>query len=70
MAAAAAVCLHRGVSGGRRAARAVLPPCAATVAMKTLAAAAIAGAQTAINNKLKAAEAMATEMVMAMSIKM
>jgi hypothetical protein len=48
----------------------VLPPRAATVATKTLAVAAIAGAQTAINNKLKASEATTTKMVMATSIKM
>jgi hypothetical protein len=46
-----------------------MPPRAATVAMKTLVATAIAGAQTAINNKLKAAEATATKMVMGTSIK-
>ncbi len=49
---------------------AVLPPRAATVATKTLAATATAGAQTAINNKLKGAEATATKMMMATSIKM
>ncbi len=70
LAAAAAVCQHHGVSGGRKATRAVLLPRVATVATKTLAATAIAGAQTAINNKLKAAEATATKMAMAMLIKM
>ena len=40
---------------------AVLPPLAATVAMKTPAAKAMAGAQTTINNQLKAAKSMAME---------
>ena len=42
----------------------VLPSRAAVVAMKTLTATAMAGAQTTINNQLKAAMAMATETVM------
>jgi hypothetical protein len=42
------------------AATAVLPPHTITVAMKTTAATAMAGEQTAINNQLKAATATAT----------
>ncbi len=41
---------------------AVLPPGATAVATKTPAATAMAGAQTTINNQLKAATATATEM--------
>jgi hypothetical protein len=54
---------HRGVSGSSRAAGAVLPPRAATVATKTLATTAMGGALPTINNQLKAAAAMATETV-------
>ncbi len=59
--AAAEVWRHHSVSGGSRAAGAVLPPCAATVATKTLAATAMAGALPTINNQLNAAAAMAME---------
>ena len=46
------------------AATAVLPTCAAAVAIKTPATTAMAGAQTTINNQLKAATATATETTM------
>ena len=54
------------------AATAVLPPRAATVAMKTLAATMMAGSQTTINNQLKSAMATATEtkMMTATTMKM
>ncbi len=61
LAAAAEVWRHRSVSGGSRAAGAALPPRAATVATKTPAATAMAGAIPTINNQLKAAAAMAME---------
>jgi hypothetical protein len=44
------------------AATAVLPPRAAAVVMKTLAVTTMVGAQTTINNQIKAATEMATEM--------
>jgi hypothetical protein len=56
------VCRHCSVSGGSRLAGAALPPCA-TVATKTPAATAMAGALPTINNQLKAAVAMAMEMM-------
>jgi hypothetical protein len=62
LAAAAEVWRHCSVSGGSRAAGAALPPRAATVAMKTPAATAMAGALSTINNQLNAAAAMAMEM--------
>ena len=73
---AVAACWQRGGGGGGKhrissvmvvgmakaaAATAVLPPCAAAVALKTPTATVIAGAQTTINNQLKAATAMATK---------
>jgi hypothetical protein len=58
---AAAVWRHCGVSGGSSAAGAVLLLHAATVVTKIPAATAKMGAQTTINNQLKAAEATATE---------
>ncbi len=60
---------HRSISGGRRAARAALPPRAATVATKTLAATAMAGALPTINNQLKAAAAMVMETTTTMTHK-
>ncbi len=62
MAAAAEVWRHRSVSGGSKAAGAALPPRAVTVATKTPAATAMAGALPTINNQLKAAAAIAMEM--------
>ncbi len=59
---------HRGISGGSRAAGAALPPCTATVATKTPAATAMAGALPTINNQLKAAAAIATETVTSRTI--
>ncbi len=59
--AAGAVWCHRRISGGSRVAGATLPPRAAKVVTKTPAATAMVGAQTTINNPLKAAEAMAME---------
>jgi hypothetical protein len=73
MVAVAAVwkhCSGSGGNGGSRAAEAVLLLCAATVATKTPAATAMEGAQTTINNPLKAVEATATEMATMMTIKM
>ncbi len=61
MAAAVEVWRRCSISGGSRAAGAVLPPRAATVATKTLVATGIAGALPTINNQLKAAAAMAME---------
>jgi hypothetical protein len=52
---------HCSVSGGSRSAGAALPPRTTTVAMKTPAATAMAGALPTINNQLKAAAAMAME---------
>jgi hypothetical protein len=74
----AAVCLvaatvvwqHRGVSGSSSAAGAALPPRAVTVATKTMATIAMAGAQTTINNQLKVAASLATEMATRTTIKM
>ncbi len=57
---AAEVWRHRSISGGSRAAGAVLPR-AATVATKTPVATAMAGALPTINNQLYAAGAMAIE---------
>ncbi len=59
---------HCGVSGGSRAAGAALPPRAATVAMKTPTATAMAGALPTINNQLKAAAAMVIEMATSTTI--
>jgi hypothetical protein len=56
--AAAAVWRHHGVSS---VAGAALPPRATAVAMKTPVATAMAGAQTTINNQLKAAAATAMD---------
>jgi hypothetical protein len=73
MAAAVAVWPHHNISSGSsdsRAAGAALLLCAATVATKTLAATAMAGAQTTINNPLKATDATATEMATTTTIKM
>ncbi len=61
LAAAAEVCWHCSISGGSRAAGAVLPPRTVTVATKTPAAIAMVGALPTINNQLKAAAAMAME---------
>ncbi len=58
-----------GASGNSRAAGATLLPCAATVATKTPTATAIVGAQTTINNPLKAAEATAMETVTTRTVK-
>jgi hypothetical protein len=52
---------HCSVSGGSRSAGATLPLRAATVATKTPAATAMAGALPTINNQLKAAAAIAME---------
>ena len=49
---------------------AVLPPCAAAVAMKTPAVTAMVGAQTTINNRLNALTASATEMATTMTMEM
>jgi hypothetical protein len=49
-----------GATAAATATAAALPPRAAAVAMKTPAATVMAGAQTTINNQLKAAGAMAT----------
>jgi hypothetical protein len=62
LAPAAEVWWHRSISSGSRAAGAALPPRAVTVATKTPAATAMAGALPTINNQLKAAAAMAMEM--------
>jgi hypothetical protein len=59
---------HRVVSGSSRAAGAALPLCAAMVATKTPATIAMAGALPTINNQLKVAVAMATEMVTSTTI--
>jgi hypothetical protein len=61
LAAAVEVWRHCSVSGGSRAAGAALPSRTATVATKTLAATAMAGALPTINNQLNAAAAMAME---------
>jgi hypothetical protein len=61
LAAAAEVWRHHSVSSGSRVVGAALLPCAATVAMKTPAVTAMAGALPTINNQLKAAVAMAME---------
>ena len=50
------------------AAVAVLPPCTAAVAMKTPEATAMVGAQTTINNQLKALTATTTEMASTMTM--
>jgi hypothetical protein len=68
--AAAEVWRHHSVSGGSRVAGAALPPHAATVATKTPAATAMAGALPTINNQLKAAAAMAMETMTTMTHKM
>jgi hypothetical protein len=60
-AAAVEVWWHRSVSGGSRAVGAALPLRTATVATKTPAATAMAGALPTINNQVKAAAAMAME---------
>jgi hypothetical protein len=60
MAAAVAVRRHCGISGSSRAAGAALLQCTAMVGTKTPMAKAMVGAQTTINNPLKAAEAMGT----------
>jgi hypothetical protein len=70
LAAAAEVWRHRSISDGSRAAGAALPLRATTVATKTLAATAIAGALPTINNQLKAAVAMAMEMTTTTTHKM
>jgi hypothetical protein len=67
LAAAAEVWWRCSVSGGSREAGAALPPHAATVATKTPAATAMAGALPTINNQLKAAAAMAMEMMTTMT---
>jgi hypothetical protein len=59
--AAVKVWQHRSVSDGSRAVGAALLPRAATVATKTPAATAMAGALPTINNQLNAAAAMAME---------
>ncbi len=77
VAAAAAACWQRSSGGGQHIdnatvvgmataaiATAVLPPRAATVAMKIPEVTALAGAQTTINNQLKAEMVMATAMAM------
>ncbi len=61
MAAAAEVWWHHSISSGSRVAEAALPLRAATVATKTPAATAMAGALPTINNQLNAAAAMAME---------
>jgi hypothetical protein len=61
LAAAAEVWRHHSISGGSRAAGAVLPPRAATVVTKTPEATAIVELLPTINNQLKAAAAMAME---------
>ncbi len=61
MAAVAEVWRLRSVSGGSIAGGAALPPRAATVATKTPAKTAMAGALPTINNQLKVAAAMAIE---------
>jgi hypothetical protein len=61
LAAAAEVWRHHSVSGSSRAAGAVLPPRAATVATKSPAATAMAGALPTIKNQLNEAAAMAME---------
>ncbi len=70
LAAAAEVRWHRSVSGDSRAVGAALPPRAATVATKTPAAIAMAGALPTINNQLKAVVAMAMEMTTTTTNKM
>jgi hypothetical protein len=69
LAAATAVWWHCGISGDSRAVGAVLPLHTYTVAMKPLVATAMAGAQTTINNQLKAAAATAMEMGATMTTK-
>ncbi len=69
MAAAAEVWRHHSISGGSRAVGAALPPRAATVAMKTPVATAMAGALPTINNQLKAAAAVAMETTTTMTHK-
>jgi hypothetical protein len=61
LAAAAEVWQRCSISGSSRVAGAALLPRPATVAMKTPAAIAMAGALPTINNQLKAAAAMAME---------
>jgi hypothetical protein len=61
LAAAAEVWRHRSISSDSRVTRTALLPHAATVAMKTPAATALAGALPTINNQLNAAAAMAME---------
>jgi hypothetical protein len=70
LAAAAEVWQHHSISGGSRAAGAALPPCAATVAMKTLAATAMVGTLPTINNQLKTAAAMVMETTTTMKNKL
>ncbi len=70
LAAVAEVWRHCSISGGSRAAGAVLLPRTATVAMKTPVATAMAGALPTINNQLKAAAAMAMETMTTTTIKM
>jgi hypothetical protein len=62
LAAAVEVWWHCSISGGSRAVGAVLLPCPATVATKTLAATSMAWALPTINNQLNAEVAMAMEM--------
>ncbi len=69
MVAAAEVWRHCSVSGGSRAGGAALPPRTAMVAMKTLAATAMAGALPTINNQLKVAAATAMETMTTTTIK-
>ncbi len=69
MAAAVAVWRHCSVSGSSRVVGAMMPPCAAMAATKTPAAIAMVGAQTPINNPLKAAEATAMETATMTTIK-
>jgi hypothetical protein len=69
LAAAVEVWRHHSIINGSRAARAALLPHAATVATKTPAATAMAGALPTINNQLKAAAAMAMETTTTMTNK-
>jgi hypothetical protein len=62
--------VHCSVSGGSRVAGPALPLRAATVATKTPAVTAMAGALLTINNQLKATAAMATETVTSTTIEM
>jgi hypothetical protein len=69
LAAVAEVWRYHSVSGGSRVAGAALPLHAATVAMKTPVATAMAGALPTINNQVKASAAMAMEMTTTMTYK-